>query len=821
MLMIMNKQLIQKITPHLTAVFIFLIISAIYFSPQLKGDKLHQGDQLQYQGMSKEIVDFRNETGEEALWTNSTFGGMPAYQISVKSSNLVKKTKDLVLKIIPRPIGYIFFSMIGFYILLLCFNVNPWLAIIGGIAFGLSSINMLYLAGGHNAKVHAISFIPPIIGGIFFAYRKNYITGAALVSLFVSWHLSANHFQMTYYLLYLILAVVGVELYLHFKNGLFKKFVKISSVLLIAGILGALPIFSNLFLTYEYSKYTTRGESELTITADNNTINKVENEALNSDYIKQYSLGFGEVWSLVIPDVKGGRMNLIGNKKEIIDNVNPNYKNTVAQQASYWGEQASSGGAFYFGVSVFLLFVLGMFMVKDKFKWALLAVSLLAIILSWKYGSIVDWFIANVPLFDKFRDTKMMLILVQLSFPLLGFLFVNTLLKSEINKKHFIYISLGVIGLILIFYVMPTVWFDFFNRAEVAQFDKLLASYKSNPNALMQIRELKDEIVSARIEIFKKDCFRSLFFVLSTALIIYLFIIKKVKQNAFLLILGVIILVDLWGVDKRYLNDENFVSKRQEKQFFQMTEADKYILRDKDPNYRVLNYTVSPFNDASTSYYHKSLGGYHGAKLKRYQELIEYQISKNNMDVFNMLNTKYFIVPDNNKQPLAQLNPDALGNAWFVEDFRIVPDADAEIQALSEFNPSQEAIIDARFEDFVAGKDFTRDTLSNIKLDSYKPNHLIYSANCSEEKLAVFSEIYYPKGWNAYIDGQDIDHFRVNYVLRGLVLPEGEHTVEFKFEPKSYYIGQKVSFTSSVLLLLVLLFVLGREGLIFYKKNYK
>ncbi|MDA3952632.1 MAG: YfhO family protein [Bacteroidales bacterium] len=817
----MNKQLIQKITPHLTAVFIFLIISAIYFSPQLKGDKLHQGDQLQYQGMSKEIVDFRNETGEEALWTNSTFGGMPAYQISVKSSNLVKKTKDLVLKIIPRPIGYIFFSMIGFYILLLCFNVNPWLAIIGGIAFGLSSINMLYLAGGHNAKVHAISFIPPIIGGIFFAYRKNYITGAALVSLFVSWHLSANHFQMTYYLLYLILAVVGVELYLHFKNGLFKKFVKISSVLLIAGILGALPIFSNLFLTYEYSKYTTRGESELTITADNNTINKVENEALNSDYIKQYSLGFGEVWSLVIPDVKGGRMNLIGNKKEIIDNVNPNYKNTVAQQASYWGEQASSGGAFYFGVSVFLLFVLGMFMVKDKFKWALLAVSLLAIILSWKYGSIVDWFIANVPLFDKFRDTKMMLILVQLSFPLLGFLFVNTLLKSEINKKHFIYISLGVIGLILIFYVMPTVWFDFFNRAEVAQFDKLLASYKSNPNALMQIRELKDEIVSARIEIFKKDCFRSLFFVLSTALIIYLFIIKKVKQNAFLLILGVIILVDLWGVDKRYLNDENFVSKRQEKQFFQMTEADKYILRDKDPNYRVLNYTVSPFNDASTSYYHKSLGGYHGAKLKRYQELIEYQISKNNMDVFNMLNTKYFIVPDNNKQPLAQLNPDALGNAWFVEDFRIVPDADAEIQALSEFNPSQEAIIDARFEDFVAGKDFTRDTLSNIKLDSYKPNHLIYSANCSEEKLAVFSEIYYPKGWNAYIDGQDIDHFRVNYVLRGLVLPEGEHTVEFKFEPKSYYIGQKVSFTSSVLLLLVLLFVLGREGLIFYKKNYK
>lgn len=814
----MNKQFIQKILPHITAIIIFLLLSAIYFSPQLKGYKLHQGDKLQSQGMSKEIVDFRKETGEEALWTNSTFGGMPAYQISIKSSNVVKAIEGFVLRIIPRPIGYMFFLMIGFYILLLCFNVNPWLAIIGGIAFGLASLNMLYLGGGHNAKVHAIAFIPPIIGGVFYAYRKNLLIGSAIVSLFVCWHLSANHFQMTYYMLYLILAVVGVELYIYIKNGLLKKFVKISSVVLIAGILGALPIFSNLLLTYEYSKYTTRGESELTISADK-SVKKVEKEALDSDYIKQYSLGFGEVWSFVIPDVKGGKMNLIGNKKEIIDNVNPNYKNTVAQQASYWGEQASSGGAFYFGASIFLLFVLGMFMVKDKFKWALFAVSLLAIILSWKYGSLVDWFINHVPLFDKFRDTKMMLILVQLSFPLLGFLFVNTLLKSEINKKHFIYISLSVIGLLLVFYIMPTVWFDFFNRAEIAQFDKLLASYKSNPNALTQIRELKDEIVSARIEIFKKDAFRSLFFVLSTALVVYLFIIKKVKQNAFLLILGVVILVDLWGVDKRYLNDDNFVSKRQEKQFFQMTEADKYILQDKDPNYRVLNLTVNTFSDASTSYYHKSLGGYHGAKLKRYQELIEFQISKNNMDVLNMLNTKYIIVPDNNKQPLAQRNPDALGNAWFVGDFRIVPNADAEIQALSEFNPSQEAIIDARFEDIVAGKDFTRDAMSNIKLDSYKPNHLVYSAKCAEEKLAVFSEIYYPKGWNVTIDGEPVDYFRANYVLRALLIPKGEHIVEFKFEPKSYFIGQKVSLASSVILLLALLLVFGREFYLNYGKK--
>jgi len=805
--------------PHLTAIIIFLIISAIYFSPQLKGDKLHQNDKLQSEGMSKEIADFRKETGEETLWTNSTFGGMPAYQIFVKNNNVIKDLKSVVLRIIPRPIGYMFFLMIGFYILLLCFSVNPWLAIIGGIAFGLSSINVLYLGGGHNAKVHAISFIPPIIGGIFYAYRKNAIKGAAILSLFTCLHLSANHFQMTYYLLYLILAIVIVELYIHLKQKLLPKFIKTSSVLLIAGILGALPIFSNLFLTYEYSKYTIRGESELTISA-NEATKKVEKEALSSDYIKQYSLGFGEVWSLVIPDVKGGKMGYLGNEKEIMSSVSPNLKEQVAQHPSYWGEQASTGGAFYFGASIFLLFVLGMFFIKDKLKWALLTVSLLAIILSWKYGSLVDWFINNAPLFDKFRDTKMMLIIAQLSFPLLGLLFINKLFKDEIDKKKFIYVSLGVIGLLTVFYIMPTVWFGFLNNSEISFFDKMLVDYKGNSNAISQIRDWQNELINARVGIFKKDTFRSLFFVSSTALIIYLFSIKKLKKNLFILILGVLVLIDLWGVDKRYLNEDNFVSKRQERQFFQKTEADKYILQDKDPNYRVINYTVPlTFSDASTSYYHKSLGGYHGAKLKRYNELIEFHISKNNIQVLNMLNTKYLIVPDKNRQPLAQINPDALGNAWFVEDFRIVPDANTEIQALSDFDPSREAIIDVRYEDFVAGKSFTKDTLSSIKLDIYKPNHLTYSANCSEEKLAVFSEIHYPKGWNVSIDGKSVEHFRANYVLRALVIPEGEHIVEFKFEPKTYFIGQKISFASSIILLLSLFFVFGKELYIRYSRK--
>ncbi|MFC2152586.1 YfhO family protein [Bacteroidota bacterium] len=816
----MNKNLIKKTIPYVAAILIYLLISAIYFSPQLKGDKLRQSDQLMSQGMSKEIVDFRKETGKEPLWTNSAFAGMPAYQISVKNSNLIKNIKNYILKIIPSPIGQMFFLMIGFFILLLCFNVNPWLAILGGIAFGLSSLNMLYLVAGHNAKVHAISFIPPIIGSIYYAYRKNYLIGSAVLSLFVCLHLSANHFQMTYYMLYLILAIFIVELYNHFKTGLLLKFAKTSSVLLLAGVLGTLPSSSNLLLTYEYSKFTTRGESELTISAENSPAKKVDNNALDSDYIKQYSLGYGEIWSLIIPNIKGGKVGYIGNNKKAMESVSPNYRNNIAQQNAYWGEQLSSGGVFYFGASIFLLFVLGMFFIKDKIKWAFIAVSLLAIVLSWKYSSVVDWFIENVPIYDKFRDTKMMLILAQLSFPLLGFIFLNRLLKEEkIERKKFLYISAGIGGLFFLFYIMPTVWFDFFSRNEVTYFNNLLRNYKGNPNAISQINDLKVEIVNARMEIFKQDVLRSLFFVVATALVVYLFITKKLKRNSFIIVLGILVLIDFWGVDKRYLNDDNFLSKRKAKEPFQITQADKYILNDKDPNFRVLNLTVSTFNDASTSYFHKSIGGYHGAKLKRYQELIEHQISKNNTEVLNMLNTKYFIIPDNNRQPVAQYNPEALGNAWIVEDYRIVPNADAEIQALSKFNPSQEVIIDVRFEDYVKGKNFTKDTVSSVKLESYKPNQLIYSIKCQEEELVVFSEIYYQKGWNVFIDDQPSDYFRANYVLRAMVIPEGEHILEFKFEPKSYYIGNKVSMASSVILLLFLFLVLGREILFTFKEN--
>ena len=866
------NNILKKSIPHFTAILVFIVISGIYFSPQLKGYLLRQSDVEQYIGMSKEIYDYRAKYDEEPLWTNSAFGGMPAYQISTKNSNLINSLKNYILKIMPRPIGYMFFLMIGFYILLLCFNVNPWLAIIGSIAFGLSSINILYLGTGHNAKVHAISFIPPIAGSIIYAYRKNFLTGSAMLSFFTCLHLSANHVQMTYYMLYLIIAIVIVEFYSYMKNNLLPKFFKISMVLLLAGVLGVLPTISNLIVTYEYGKHTIRGKSELTISADNKTSNN-RNDALDSDYIKQYSLGFGEIWSLAIPNIKGGSSGMLGNNKEFINKVHPDYRSTIAQYSSYWGDQYSSGGAFYFGASIFLLFVLGIFFVKDKIKWALLAVSLLAIILSWKYSHILDMFIKYVPLFNKFRDTKMMLILVQLSFPLLGFLFLNNFIKNGVDKKRFLYVSLGISSLFLLFYMIPATWFDFLSKMEIQHFNNQLSNYNNNPNVLMQIEEFKKELIDIRIDIFKKDCLRSLFFILATATIIYLVIIRKLRERTFLLILSILVLVDLWSVDKRYLNNEKkgsqyklWVDSQKYKNPFKATVADNEILKyemESSPmlverineevsklknvkklksaefqieqekiifrelnfstNYRVFS-ILNPFISSRTSYFHKSLGGYHGAKLKKYNELIDFHISreyaeiysilrsnptrekiqellKNNIPVLNMLNTKY-IIYQLSAPPI--INPYHYGNSWFVDNITYVVNADEEILSLKSIN-STTAILNEKYKNQIP-ESIKYDSTSTIQMESYKPNHLTYKTSAQNDQLAVFSEIFYEDGWNAYLDGNKKDYFKANYLLRAMNVPAGNHIIEFKFEPESYYTGRKLSFAGSGL---IIIFILG------------
>ncbi|MBN1184454.1 MAG: hypothetical protein JXB49_19335 [Bacteroidales bacterium] len=867
----MNNINFKKIIPHIIAIAIFITINLIYFNPQLSGNKLKQSDNITSKGMSKECGDFREKYHAEPLWTNSMFGGMPAYQISMSNPNIISRTENLILKVMPKPMGYILLMMIGFYILLLCFDIDPKAAIIGAIAFGLSTYNILYMVGGHNSKVHAISLIPPIIGGIIYAYRKNYLIGSVLVAIFTCLHLTANHLQMTYYMLFLLIAVVLAQLYISIKNKLFPSFLKASIFLLIGAMIGMMPPIANVVLTKEYSKYTTRGKSELTISENENIQHTTSIDALDPDYIKQYSFGYSEVLSLVIPNINGGTMGYLGNDKDLMKNVPAEYKQTIAQFPRYWGEQYATGGAFYFGASIFILFLLGAFFVQDKMKWALIVVTLMSAMVSWKYSSITDFFIAHVPLFNKFRDTKMILMLVQICFSLLALLFIKHLIENGVNKKKYIYITLTVSGLLFLFYIAPDTWFNFFSRNENQYFTDLQQNYRNDQITLNQIDKVKNIITDIRISIFRKDCLRSLFFILVTSGVVYAYIIGKIKETNLYIILGLIVLIDLWNVDKRYLNNDKKGSKYVQwvKTYeyanpFTATNADKAILQQEINNnaeinnkinialsamdvsklkpteienekdkirFRELNfatdcrvlYLPDPFNESRTSYFHKSIGGYHGAKLKKYQELIEYQIHpeiakiinllntnssnkgmdsllKYNIPVLNMLNTKYLIY---NVEAPPITNPYCYGNAWFVDSIKVVKNADEEILSLSQLGKN-DAVVQEKFKQLLP-RTIKFDSTATINLISYLPNHLIYESITNSEQIAIFSEIYYDAGWNAYLNGQPAEYFRANYVLRGMTVPPGENTIEFKFEPKLYYKAQWFSKIGSGLIVLSLL----------------
>jgi hypothetical protein len=865
--------------PHITAIVLFVILSAVYFFPQLKGLSLRQGDVVNYIGTSKEISDYRTKFGTEPLWTNSMFGGMPAYQISVKNTNYISNLESaLIFKPLSIPLAFLFLAMVGFYILLLCFDVEPWLCVIGAIAFGLSSINILYLAGGHNTKVHAIALIPPLIGSLMLAYRKNLKIGAVLFALFVCLELTANHLQMTYYALFLIVPLVLIELFLHFRQKLYLKFINVSAVLLVSAVIGALPTLTNLLTTYEYSKSTTRGKSELTLTSKTDLFKTTDKNALTPFYIKEYNFGPGEVWSLIIPNVKGGNEDYIGNRKEIIKDVNDQYRDIVGQQNTYWGEQSGTGGAFYFGASMFLLFILGLIFIKDPIKWAILAASLLAIFLSLKYSFILDYFIGHFPMFNKFRDTKMFLYLVQIAFPFIGILFLKDLFTVKIDKKKLLYALISINGVLFILYLTPTVWFDFLSNTETSQFGAQMNEIQNNPSYLQQFTNFQYELEHARMHIFRNDMIRTLFFTLSISVLVYLFALGKIKKNYLIVSIGLLVLIDIWSVDKRYLNNEksgskyrNWVKSTESTNPFQVTAADNAIisnelngdpelgkrisdevskmipgsLKNTDPemekskiafrelnfstNYRVLTLN-NPFANSSVSYFHKSIGGYHGAKLKRYQELIDFYLNpeyqsiiktlqdstttnekffsllQNQIPIINMLNTKY-IISNPGSTPI--INPYAYGSSWFVNDIESVDNANQEMQALGTINLKNTAVVNKK--DFVSSGKIQFDSTSSIKQTLFLPNHLTYITKTKTNQVAVFSEIYFSDGWNAYIDGKKSSYFRANYLLRAMVIPAGEHNIEFKFEPRSYIVGERISFASSIILILIVIGVLGFE----------
>lgn len=818
----------KKFVPYLIALMAFVVISMIYFSPALEGKKLKQGDIDRFKGMSKEITDYKQTSGEQTLWTNNMFSGMPAYFISVAfDGNLMKKLIKFMQLGLPHPANQLFLYFIGFFILLLVMRLKPWTAALGAFAFAFSSYFFIIMEAGHNSKAGAISFMAPVIAGVILTYRGKYLAGGLLTAFFLALEISTNHLQITYYL-FLIILVYGIyELVETIRNKKWMHFVKASAFLLVAALLAVGTHATSLMISADHTQYTTRGKSELTFDESNKT------SGLDRDYVTQWSYGITETMTLLIPDFMGGASyGEVGENSNtyqfFIDQRLPrnSARQLTRQLPLYWGTQPFTSGPVYVGAIVFFLFFLGLFVVRGKLKWWLLTVTVLAIMLSWGKNMMwfTNFFLDYLPGYNKFRAVSMTLVIAELAIPLLGFLALSKFFSKErddaLMLKGLKYAVAVIGGVLLIILAVPGMLFDFNSAGDIRYLQNL-----NNAGLPEQMNAgLLDALIADRIRILRIDTFRSLIFILLTAGTLWLFLKKKIKMAWALAILSLLVLIDMWAVNKRYLNNDNFERKAVVENPYQPSNADKEIMRDAEDGFRVLNLTVDPFSDASTSYFHHSVGGYHGAKLKRYQELIDYQISPEisrlydvlrsqtdmqliqqalqGLHVLNMLNTKYFIIMASNG-PIPLQNPYAMGPAWFVEEYELADNADEEITGLGDIDPAVTALIDKRFAEYVEGKTLSPNSGASIELTEYKPNHLTYSTRSSGEQLAVFSEVYYPNGWTAYIDGEEMPHFRANWILRAMMVPAGEHSIEFKFQPKLYATGETISLASSVLLLLL------------------
>ncbi|MEE2699808.1 MAG: YfhO family protein [Bacteroidota bacterium] len=795
----MNKILMEqfkKIAPHLIVLLLFVGISFVYFSPVLKGKMLDMPDIKHYKGMSKEIADFRNETGKQALWTNSMFSGMPAYQISTKyQGNLIQYIPKIISLGIPRPANLLFLYLLGFYILLLSLKLDYRLSVVGAIAFAFSSYFFIIIQAGHMTKAHAIAYIPMVIAAVLYTYRGKMLLGGVLTALAVALELYANHLQITYYLVLILLLIGLVQFAKDFKRNNLIDFAKRTGILLVAGLLASGTSLTRLSTTIEYGKDSTRGKSELTDNIDNKT------SGLDKDYATSWSYGIAESFTLLIPNFHGGAsQGTLTTESETYQAIKraPNARQLIKQLPLYWGDQPFTSGPTYAGSIVIFLFILGLFFVKSEMRIWLVLATILSIMLAWgkNFMPLTDFFLDYFPGYNKFRAVSMILVIAEFTIPLLGFIALNKFLFltsdiSENEKKKPLQLAYFIAsGFTLLFALMPTLFFDFVGGQD--------ASLEKNGWPI-------DALQSDRARLLSADAWRSYIFISLTVVTLWAFLFNKLKSQYAVLIVGLLILADMWTVNKRYLNDNHFARKSRVQIPYQPTQANLQILKDKDPNFRVFNMSVSTFNDASTSYFHKSIGGYHGAKLKRYQELIEQHISKGNTAVLNMLNAKYII----NRKGQLQQNVDAMGNAWFVKNVNVVPNADAEIAALNGLDIQNTALVDERFKLNISSEEKVES--GSVNLTEYQPDYLKYNSNSTTDRIAIFSEIYYDKGWNAYIDGVFAPHFRANYVLRGMQVPAGQHTIEFKFEPKTYKTGEIISLTSSISLLVLLLFVVFKE----------
>ncbi|MAB39645.1 MAG: hypothetical protein CL528_05325 [Aequorivita sp.] len=792
----------KKLVPHLVVFVLFIVASLAYFNPVLQGKKIFQSDIVQYTGMAKQQNDFREATGEETYWTDAAFGGMPTYQLGAKYPNNYIKQLDLAIRFLPRPADYLFLYFIGMYILFLVLKVDYKLAFLGALAFGFSTYLIIILGVGHNAKAHAIAYMPFVLSGIFLTFRGKYLWGFLLLTVSMGLELVANHFQMTYYLMLLVVIIGIVYLIDAFKKKMLPHYFKAVGIMMVAVIISIGLNATNILATKEYADTSTRGKTELTVNADGTP--KDNKTGLDYDYITEYSYGRLESFNLFIPRFMGGSSSEAFPKdSKTVESLmrmgaSAQEANQVLNQIPmYWGEQTYVGAPAYIGAIVIFLAVLALFLVRGRLKWWVVAGFILTLLLSWgdNFKGLTQFFIDYVPMYDKFRAVSSIQVIIELILPILAIVGLHQFFshfEKEDEKKKALLWSTGIVGgITLIFILFKTTLFDF-----ASPYD----SYFREEMGLPFLEAIRED----RMSLFTSDAIRSLIFVLLTAAVLWFFIKGTVKKGLAVAALCILVLVDLVGVDRRYVDEEDFVQAKLVEEPFQKNGADMQILED-DGHYRVYDAAANAFNSGRASYYHNALGGYHAAKPGRMQDLFEFYISQGNIGILNMMNVRYIITQTKNGGPVAQRNPYANGDAWFVENVLPAENANEEIQLLDSLDTKRTAVINKEFLSKIPNQKIERDSTATIELFTYQPNHLVYEASTKSPQLAVFSEVYYPKGWNAYINGKPAEYFRANYVLRAMVIPAGNNKIEFKFEPKVIQTGSTISLVSSIIFLLILL----------------
>lgn len=819
----------KKLLPDLIAILAFVLLSFAYFFPaDIENRILFQHDTAAGAGAGQEVKEYYEQTGERSRWTNSLFGGMPMYQIapsydSTKSLQWVQKAYQLFL---PDYVCLTFMLMLGFYILLRVFGIPVWLAGLGGIMWAFSSYFFILISAGHIWKFITLAYVPPTIAGIVLAYRGRLLWGGILTALFVALQITSNHVQMSYYFFFVILFFVGAYFEKAWRTKTLPQFFKASAVLIVAALVGIAANVSNLYHTYAYSKETMRGKSELVQTGD---AAKQTSSGLDRDYITQWSYGIDETLTLLVPNFKGGASAALSQSETAMSKANPMYSSLYGSLTQYFGTQPMTSGPVYVGAFVLFLFVLGCFIVKGPLKWALIGATFFSIVLSWgkNFMPLTDFFIDYVPLYNKFRAVSSILVIAEFTIPLLAIFALKRLLEEpEILKQEKKPLGISLLltaGIALLLAVAPGSIGSGYVPAQEAQMLQNAVNQQMIPanelsGILANLGEMRAELVSS-------DALRSFIIIGIGCSLLWLYASGKLRSSLTIAGITILCLADMWGVNKRYLNDAQFVPHSIRTETFTKTNTDELILQDTSLDYRVLNFATSTFDDNNTSYWHKSVGGYHPAKLRRYQEMIEHHISPemqaaykaiataggemdsvdaNKFRILNMLNTKYFIFPaGQQRQTVPILNPHAYGNAWFVNKVQYVNNANEEIDALDSIIPTETAVVDARFKDVLKGTtESYKDSLSSIRLTSYTPNRLTYETNNAQDGIAVFSEIYYPDGWHVTIDGQPAELARADYILRTMYVPAGQHTIEMRFDPTSLHVTEGIAYGALALLVI-------------------